>query len=102
MLPGSGAGPTTGHTGVGFPSSARAPADVAPSATVFGFGRVCDADAAFALGGALDFALLAAGLATTLPLSCATMVTDAESDVTTNNNAEMRREFERDVNTIRD
>lgn len=72
MLPGNGAGPATGHTGVGLPSSARAPADVAPSATVRGFGRVCDV-AAFVVAdlAAPVFGFAAAGFGATLPVSCA-------------------------------
>lgn len=78
MLPASGAGPGTGQTGVGLPTSARAPADVAPSATVFGLGRFVDVAAApDCLGGVLGCVAEVAGLAALLELSWAKDAADA-------------------------
>ena len=94
-LPGSGGGVTTGHTGVGLPSSARAPADVAPSATVVGFGRfVLDF---FGAADGFDCAVGVAGLGATFDVSCAPDVAAVESREMSS--AKMRREVVRVVNT---
>lgn len=93
MLPGSGAGATTGQTGVGLPSSARAPADVAPSATVVGLGRFADVVAGF-LTGVDGFACAAA-----LVASCAIVADGREAVITGMSSAKVQRRVERVVST---
>ncbi len=100
MLPGSGAGATTGHTGVGFPSSARAPADVAPSATVVGLGRLADGVAAFfGVAAGFPFVEEVVVLGATLDVSCANVLDDADTVISETRSAKARRELKIVVNT---
>jgi len=101
MLPGSGAGATTGHTGVGLPSRARAPADVAPSATVVGLDFLTGADF-FGLGDVLPGKVVVAGLGATLDVSCAAPDDDADKFIAEINSATVRRRFLLGVNTNQD
>lgn len=113
MLPGSGAGATTGQTGVGLPSSARAPADVAPSGTVVGLGRFVVGLGRFVEGDCFgpvvdDFFGLAVlaeldvtGLGATLDVSCDAL-DDADNENREISSAKVWRGFELLVNTSRD
>ena len=90
-----------------MPSSARAPADVAPSATVVGFGRMVAGDFAGPVADdflVLDDALIgvagAAGLGGTLDVSCAAEVADSErTDIAS---ASVQRDCLRGMNTATD
>lgn len=91
-----------------MPTSARAPADVAPSATVVGLGRLVDAvgdffkrraDDVFGVDdvGACDAEV--AGLGATFDVSCAALKDDADKVIAASNSVTARRRILVVVNT---